>query len=48
VKRISDELLRAISGYLDPDEGSMYDSAYERARCLFRVIGLSARGIARR
>jgi hypothetical protein len=45
VDRVVDEMLKAANRYSDADPRSIYGSAQERLRALFRVIGLAARAL---
>jgi hypothetical protein len=46
VGRLLDEMLKAANRYIDADPRSLYGSAQERLRALFRVIGLAGRALA--
>jgi serine/threonine-protein kinase HipA len=46
VVRVVDEMVKAANRYVDADPKSIYGSAQERLRALFRVIGLAGRGLA--
>jgi HipA-like protein len=44
--RVADEMVKAASRYVDADPKSIYGSAQERLRALFRVVGLAGRGLS--
>jgi serine/threonine-protein kinase HipA len=46
VGRLVDEMLKAANRYIDADPRSIYGSAQERLRALFRVVGLAGRALA--
>ena len=45
VARFVDEMINAAKRYVDADPRSIYGSAQERLRTLFRVVGLAGRGL---
>lgn len=45
VGRLVDEMLKAANRYIDADPRSIYGSAQERLRALFRVVGLAGRAL---
>jgi serine/threonine-protein kinase HipA len=46
VRGIASELIRAATRYADADRASIYGSAEERLRALYRVLGLGARALS--
>jgi serine/threonine-protein kinase HipA len=46
VRRVADELIRAATRYADADPASIYGSADERLRALYRVLGLGTRALS--
>jgi serine/threonine-protein kinase HipA len=46
VSRFADEMVGAAHRFADADATSLYGSAPERLRSLYRVVGLAARGLA--
>jgi serine/threonine-protein kinase HipA len=46
VARVADEIMRAANRFIDADPNSVFGSADERLRALFRVVGLAARALS--
>jgi serine/threonine-protein kinase HipA len=46
VARVADEIVRAANRYVDADPKSVFGSADERLRALYRVAGLAARALS--